>query len=91
MPEWHTDPRLLAAGNARGLPGGDPAATPGPDDLQNVAGWASVNRDDLTGDLDTAAARLGVNVADLVKMRRSLGIATTHRRPSRLARLFRRG
>lgn len=51
----------------------------------------AIDATDLAGDLNAAAAHLGVNVADLVKMRRKLGVGTSHRRPSLLARLLRRG
>jgi hypothetical protein len=60
-------------------------AAPDPDRLQAIRVPAP------SGDLDDAAKRLGVDVADLVTMRRKLGIAPTHRRPSRWTRLFRKG
>jgi hypothetical protein len=43
---------------------------------------------EVGGDLDTAAARLGVDVADLIRARRAAGIAPSHRRPGILSRLF---
>ena len=42
----------------------------------------------LDGDLDAAAARLGVDVADLVRLRRELGPSHRRRRPSLIARMF---
>lgn len=68
----------LDASNVRRLP------APDPDRLQ------AIRVPPPSGDLDDAAKRLGVDVADLVAMRRKLGIAPTHRRPSRWTRLFRR-
>ena len=77
------DVRELAAGNARGLTA---EPTPPPDRLQVIR----LRQQQVSGDLDVAAGLLGVDVADLVALRRKLGIATTHRRPSRWSRLFRK-
>jgi aryl-alcohol dehydrogenase-like predicted oxidoreductase len=82
-----TDPRPwdvteLDAGNARGLTSQTDAD---PGELQ------AIRTPRLDGNLDDAAARLGVDVADLVRMRRQMGIAPAHRRLSVLDRLFRRG
>ena len=41
--------------------------------------------------INAAAEEVGVAVTDLVKLRRKLGTATRHRRPSRWTRLFRKG
>lgn len=88
-----TDPRPwdvteLDAGNARGFP---PEPTlPDPGTVQAIREITSVGFMP-SGDLDRAASVLGVDVADLVKLRRQLGVATSHRRPSRWTRLFRKG
>jgi hypothetical protein len=78
MSAWWLDTRMLDAGDARGLT--RPAAADIPD-----APPRSPRR--ISGDLDAAAERLGVDVADLVAMRRKAGIAPSHRRPGLLDRL----
>jgi hypothetical protein len=72
----------LDAGNVRGLTG---TPNPDPDEMQVI------RVPQLDHSLDTAAEQIGVDVADLVRMRRGLGYAPSHRRPSLLHRLFRRG
>jgi hypothetical protein len=75
MSAWWLDTRMLDAGDARGLrTDASPAGIP-------------LTRSDVSGDLDAAADLLGVDVADLVAMRRRAGIAPTHRTPSLFARL----
>jgi hypothetical protein len=98
-PDMTTDPRPwdvreLAAGDARR------ADTPAPDDADRlqplrrptlIPGWeAALHPARPTGDLDAAAAETGVDVAELVRLRRELGI-TSHRAPSLWTRLFRKG
>jgi hypothetical protein len=78
MTPWYLDVRMLDAGDARRLhadaaPLGIPTRNP--------------RRADASGDLDAAADRLGVDVADLVAMHRRAGIAPSHRSPSLIARL----
>lgn len=71
---WFTDPRMLNAGDARGLDRSEPADDA---DLAVSAGEFG----DLVGDLDAHAARLGIDVATLVRLRaRGRGF---HRRPAR--------
>lgn len=74
MPKpWFTDTRLLDVGDARGLKRSEP--TDG-DLVMPVAEFGA-----LTGDLDAHAARLGIDVATLVRLRaRGRGF---HRRPAR--------
>lgn len=105
--DYTTDPRMLAAGNARGLAGGDRDAMPVSPTAGRVVGStgvrpapagtraigaaptrtrrpnprARITDDDLTGDLTANAARLGVPVADLVRLHLN--------RPRGLRRLFR--
>lgn len=75
---WWLDTRMLDAGDARGL--NRPAVAGIPD-----APVRSPRR--ISGDLDAAAKVLGVDVADLIAMRRKAGIAPSHRRPSLFDRL----
>lgn len=74
MTSWWLDTRMLDAGDARGLTRSDTRP-------------AALRPCDMAGDLDAAAKRLGVNVSDLIALRRKVGIAPTHRAPSPLARL----
>lgn len=71
---WHTDPRMLAAGNARTLAGGEPLAIPanptagqviGPD-LGTLSPISEGMLSELSGDLDAHAERLGVPVELIV-------------------------
>jgi hypothetical protein len=78
MTEWWTDPRMLAAGNARGMAGGDPDALTASPTAGAVAGSTHVrpavavpDYGKLPGDLDAHAERLDVDVADLVAARRA--------------------
>ena len=75
MPKpWFTDARMLDAGDARGLKRSGPV-----DDGDLVMPVAEFGA--LTGDLDAHAARLGIDVATLVRLRaRGRGF---HRRPAR--------
>lgn len=88
---WWTDPRMLAAGNARGIPGGDPNF-PVVSDPRTVPGSTSMtptvrvpDLSTLSGDLNAHAEHLGIPVEDLVAARRSAG---RHRQPNPLAKLF---
>jgi len=74
MRQW--DIRELDAGDARRL-----NDQPAPETI------VVIRPSDLTGDLNTSAGRLGVDVADLVRARRALGIQHTHRAPGLLARI----
>jgi hypothetical protein len=71
---WFTDPRMLNAGDARGLDHTAPA-----DDGELVMSIGEFGA--IDGDLDAHAARLGIDVATLVRLRaRGRGF---HRRPAR--------
>lgn len=83
---WYHDTRMLAAGNARAIPGGDPAAMPVSPAAPDGSHPAVAPRD-LAGDLNASAARLGVDVTDLIRLRRELGIAGRHRRDGFATRL----
>lgn len=88
MKDWWTDTRMLAAGNARRLTGGDPMAMPvspaAPDGT--MPSYDPRYLASLAGDLDAHAARLGVPVETLVAAR--LG---RHRAPRRSVRQIVRG
>jgi len=73
----------LDAGNARGLTGVQPIDS---GELQVIR----LRPQQESGDLDAAASVLGVDVADLVALRRKMGIAARHRRPAWWTRLFRK-
>lgn len=78
----------LAVGDARGLRveyKTRPDVASADTDLQ-LAAYAAAS---AGGDLDSAGARLGVDVADLVRIRRAAGIAPPQRRRGILTRLFR--
>jgi hypothetical protein len=76
----------LSAGDARRLRV-EHKTTPNGDTDLRVAAHAAAS---AGGDLDAAAVRLGVAVADLVAIRALAGFAPAHRRPGFVARLFRR-
>jgi hypothetical protein len=106
--DWSTDQRMLAAGNARALAGGDRDAMPisptagavaGSGGVQAIPGQlalpvgpigaarqkaarrSAITDADLNGNLSANAARLGVDVADLISLRRY----RTHRGLRRLS------
>jgi hypothetical protein len=79
MVDFWNDPRMLAEGNARGIPGGDPDFPP----TANISDGTIVGTSHtepvpyipdpatLTGDLNAHAERLGIPVETLVTARQA--------------------
>lgn len=88
MTPWYLDTRMLDAGDARRIRiNADPDRAAEMIRAIDTASTGNPRHADLSGDLSAAADRLGVNVADLVALRRKAGIAPSHRTPSLFARI----